>query len=51
VLASRFLVTRATEVDTGVDPPPPSITADPRARRDAPASDHAPVVARFDLGD
>jgi len=52
VLASRFLVTRATAVDTGTGPPPPpSIGPDPRARRDAPASDHAPVVARFDLGD
>jgi len=51
VLASRFLVTRTTTVDTAVDPPPQSIGPDPRLRRDAPASDHAPVVARFDLGD
>ena len=51
VLTSRFLVTRATEVDTAGGPPPPSIGSDPRARRDAPASYHALVLARFDLGD
>jgi hypothetical protein len=27
--------------------PPPSITADPNARREQPSSDHAPVVASF----
>jgi hypothetical protein len=48
VLASRFLVTRASAVDTG-GAPPQSIGTDSRARRDAPASDHAPVFARFDL--
>ena len=49
VLASRFLVTRASAVDTG-GIEPASIGVDPRARRDEPASDHAPVFARFDLG-
>jgi endonuclease/exonuclease/phosphatase family metal-dependent hydrolase len=48
VLASRFLVTRAVDVDTG-GVRPQSVGADPRPRRDEPASDHAPVFARFDL--
>ena len=48
VLASRFLVTRASAVDTG-GIEPASIGLDPNARRDEPASDHAPIFARFDL--
>jgi endonuclease/exonuclease/phosphatase family metal-dependent hydrolase len=48
ILVSHALVTRVTEVDTG-DVQPPSIGDVPTARRDEPASDHAPVVARFDL--
>ena len=32
-----------------IDAPLPSITADPTPRRDEPASDHAPVVATFDV--
>jgi endonuclease/exonuclease/phosphatase family metal-dependent hydrolase len=47
ILVSRFLVERVASADTGGAVP--SIGADPRARRDAPASDHAPVVARFEL--
>jgi endonuclease/exonuclease/phosphatase family metal-dependent hydrolase len=46
ILTSRRLVTHAAQVDTG-DVELASITSDPAARRDAPASDHAPVVARF----
>jgi endonuclease/exonuclease/phosphatase family metal-dependent hydrolase len=48
ILVSHALVTRVTEVDTG-DVQPPSIDEAPTARRDEPASDHAPVIARFDL--
>ena len=49
LLVSHALVHRITQADTGpVDPP--SITEDPTDRRDEPASDHAPVWARFDLG-
>lgn len=48
VLVSRFLATRASAVDTG-GVRPPMIGADPRSRRDEPASDHAPVFATFDL--
>lgn len=48
VLASRFLVTRASAVGTG-GVEPESIGPVPAVRRDAPASDHAPVFARFDL--
>ncbi len=48
ILVSRFLVTRSVSVDTaGVRPP--SIGPEPPARRDAEASDHAPLFARFDL--
>jgi len=48
ILASHFLVNRTASVDTaGIEPA--SITSDPRPRRDKPASDHAPVFARFDV--
>jgi hypothetical protein len=40
ILASHALVNRIDQVDTGTRPP--SITEDPTARRDEPASDHAP---------
>jgi endonuclease/exonuclease/phosphatase family metal-dependent hydrolase len=46
ILTSRRLVTRAARVDTA-DVTLPSIGSDPSARRNAPASDHAPVVAEF----
>jgi exonuclease III len=49
ILVSHRLVTRVASVDTG-DVTLPSVGADPAARRNAPASDHAPVLARFDLG-
>jgi endonuclease/exonuclease/phosphatase family metal-dependent hydrolase len=49
ILASHALVAPLPTVDAG-DVPLPSITENPAARRDAPASDHAPVVARFALG-
>ena len=49
VLVSHALVHHVEQADT--DPvEPPSITEDPTDRRDEPASDHAPVWARFDLG-
>ncbi|MGA9749594.1 MAG: endonuclease/exonuclease/phosphatase family protein [Nocardioides sp.] len=46
LLVSRNLVTRVVEVSTG-GPRPASITDDPRARLDEPASDHRPVLATF----
>ena len=48
ILVSRFLVTRTSAAGTG-GIEPESIGTDPRVRRDEPASDHAPVFARFDL--
>ena len=49
ILVSHCLVRAVTEVDTGPGDAP-SITEFPAERRDAPGSDHLPVVARFDLG-
>ena len=49
ILVSHRLVTRVESVDTG-DVTLPSLGPDPADRRNAPASDHAPVLARFDLG-
>jgi endonuclease/exonuclease/phosphatase family metal-dependent hydrolase len=46
LLVSEALVRRVERVDTGPGEPP-LITEDPAARRDATASDHLPVVARF----
>jgi endonuclease/exonuclease/phosphatase family metal-dependent hydrolase len=37
----------AITVEAVIDQPLPSITPDPNERRDAPSSDHAPVVATF----
>ena len=48
ILVSHLLAHADPQVDTGaVDPP--SVTNDPRARRNTPASDHAPLIARIDL--
>ena len=46
VLAGRAVVDRVTRVDTVADDLP-SITDEPAARRDAPGSDHAPVVVEL----
>ena len=48
LLVSHALVRRVERVDAGPGEAP-SITEDPTARRDAPGSDHLPVVARFRL--
>lgn len=48
ILVSHALVTRIEEVDTAGGEPP-SISENPGERRDEPASDHLPVVARFGL--
>jgi endonuclease/exonuclease/phosphatase family metal-dependent hydrolase len=48
ILVSRRLVAHASSVDTG-DVTPPSVGPDPSARSNAPASDHAPLIARFDV--
>jgi endonuclease/exonuclease/phosphatase family metal-dependent hydrolase len=48
ILVSHRLAHLVASADTGpVDPP--SITENPTERRDAPGSDHARVVARFNL--
>ncbi len=47
ILVSAALVHQVTSVETVIDQPLPSITADPNARLSAPSSDHAPVVATF----
>ncbi len=60
VLVSRALLERVATVRTRVDPPPaaadsavqteiPSIGDNPRARRDDPGSDHAPVLVTLDV--
>ena len=49
LLVSKALVHRVAQADTG-PVEPPSITEDPTDRRGEPASDHAPVWVRFDLG-
>lgn len=46
LLVTRALVTRVEQVATG-GPAPASVTDNPEARRDVPASDHRPVVATF----
>jgi Endonuclease/Exonuclease/phosphatase family len=46
VLVSRALVERVTRVDT-IAEALPSITEEPSARRDAPGSDHSPVVVEL----
>ena len=52
VLVSRALLEKVTSVDSLVDQPIalPSIADDPTPRRNATASDHAPVVGTFNLG-
>jgi hypothetical protein len=51
VFASRFLVTKATQVATAMAGPGRlrSITEDPREELGKPGSDHAAVVASFEL--
>ena len=46
ILISHALLSRLQSVDTQPNQVA-SITSNPAARRDAPASDHAPVIARF----
>jgi hypothetical protein len=46
VLASRAVVDRVIRVDTAADALP-SITDEPAERRDAPGSDHAPVIVEL----
>ena len=52
ILISRALLEKVTSVDSLVDQPVPlpSITDNPNARKNAPGSDHAPVVAILDVG-
>jgi exonuclease III len=48
ILVSHVLAHALDDVNTA-DVTPPSVTENPTERRDAPASDHAPLVARFKL--
>jgi endonuclease/exonuclease/phosphatase family metal-dependent hydrolase len=47
IFVSHALLGRIREVRTITAHPLPSVTVDPKARRDAPASDHAMVLARM----
>jgi len=49
ILVSAALVKIVTSVEAVIDEPLPSVTNDPTPRKNAPSSDHAPVVATFDL--
>ena len=52
ILVSRALLEKVSSVDSLVDQriPLPSIVDDPTPRRNATASDHAPVVVTLNLG-
>lgn len=49
VLVSAALVNKVQSVHAVIDAPVPSISVDPRARLSQPSSDHAPVVADFNI--
>ena len=50
ILVSHTLVDRVGDGDVTIGPgPTPSITDNPTARRDAPASDHRPLLATIAL--
>jgi len=49
ILVSGALVKKTVSVEAVIEQPLPSVTADPTERAEDPASDHAPVVATFDL--
>jgi predicted extracellular nuclease len=49
ILVSAALVKKVTSAEAVIDAPLPSITNDPTPRRHEPSSDHAPVVATFNL--
>jgi endonuclease/exonuclease/phosphatase family metal-dependent hydrolase len=49
ILVSAALVRRLQTVEALIDQPLPSVTAEHTRRRDEPSSDHAPVVATFDM--
>jgi predicted extracellular nuclease len=49
ILVSHAVVHRVDAVTTGTADLP-SVTVEPGERRDATGSDHAPVIARFDVG-
>jgi exonuclease III len=47
VLISRALLDRADQVRSTVSRPLPSIDDNPNERRDAPDSDHAPIIVQL----
>ena len=49
VMVNQSLVGHVTDVHIRHDSPLPSIGQDPAARQNAPASDHAPVIAHLDV--
>jgi endonuclease/exonuclease/phosphatase family metal-dependent hydrolase len=49
ILVSAALVRKADSVEAVIEEPLPSVSADPIARRDQSSSDHAPVVASFEI--
>jgi len=49
ILVSHALVHKLADTRAVIDQPLPSVTNDPSARRADPGSDHAPVIASFQL--
>jgi endonuclease/exonuclease/phosphatase family metal-dependent hydrolase len=49
IMVNHALVSRVSEAHARHDPPLASVGEDPAARRDAVASDHAPIFARLEL--
>jgi hypothetical protein len=49
ILVSAALIEPQPVVEAIIAQPLPSVTSDPTTRTDKPSSDHAPVVATFDL--
>ncbi|HKP90624.1 MAG TPA: endonuclease/exonuclease/phosphatase family protein [Thermoleophilaceae bacterium] len=49
ILVSAALVHKSPSAEAVIEQPLPSVTNDPTARHGAPSSDHAPVVATFDV--
>jgi endonuclease/exonuclease/phosphatase family metal-dependent hydrolase len=49
ILVSKALVDHLDTVKAVIPQPLPSVTNDPTVRRNDPASDHAPIVATFDV--
>ena len=49
ILVSGALVNRTASAEAVIEQPLPSVSADPSERSEDASSDHAPVVATFDV--